>query len=375
MRYHHLPALAVSVALGLTLPAWAEDRSQRFLDLMSNLPQEIWANRSRSMPEFMDYGVAAQVTEVLVAAHPGKVNADARRITSGPFPSDTPEVADWSLTVGFGRDDILASVLTREGADSRLALLLTSDVMAGIAPALLATGYAQSEDRGYPAFWRTEEDNAFDLTLRNPDDPFASSVPLASRIALKGDVLLHASNWPGLDSLANAKGASPALQALASALDLPDWGERQVVQAIIFSDPSSFSPGFRLAEGLTPVEPPPGEVPYWSNLMLADLSDGTSDLTLIVLLYTSRSDAEAAAKAMETGLPAAAFQSFGDKTLGELAGTGTAIVAGDGPYLAIYALQTEPELRSAAFPRNRGYHILLTAAFTRELYLLGPAAP
>ncbi len=375
MRVRRLAVFALSAALLLAFPAASEDRGQRFLELMGHMPAEIWANRSPLVPEFLDYEAASHIVEQLGAAHPGKVKPDAQRIVSGPFPSDTPIDADWDRTVGFGRDDILATALARDGVDSRMALLLTPDGMAGVAPALLATGYTQSDDRGFPAFWRTAEDNGIDMTLRNRDDPFAASLPKSSRIALKGDVLLYASNWPKLDSMATAEGSNPVLKAFALALNMPDWGSGQVVQALIFSDPMAFSPGFRLAEGLTPVATPAGEVPYWSNMMVADLSDGASDLTLLVLLYTSRSDAESAARALETGLPDVAPPSFGNKTLGEVAGVGSAMVAGDGPFLAIYALQSEPDIRSSAFPSNRGYRVLSQASFMREIYMLGPTVP
>jgi hypothetical protein len=366
--------LAISIAFGLALPAASEERGQRFVDLMGNLPQELWANRSRSTPEFFDFEAAAKVVDRLRTTHPDKVKAGARRILTDLFPNASSD-ADWSLTVGFARGDLHAAVAVQEEGDRRTVLLLAPDVMAGVAPTLLANGYAQSDDRGFPAFWRTDGDNKIDMKLRNRDDPFAFPVPLSSRIALSGDLLLHSRNWPGLEALVADKAQSPVLGALASALDMPDWGERQVVQAILFSDPMEFAQGIRLGDGLNADAPPPGEVPYWSNLMLADLSDGASDLTLVVLLYTARSDAEAAAKAMQDGLPAAAPPSLKGKTLGEVIGAGRAMVAGEGPYLAIYATETEPDLEIVAFPRNRGYNVLLGAAFMRELYPLGPIAP
>ena len=111
------------------------------------------------------------------------------------------------------------------------------------------------------------------------------------------------------------------------------------------------------------------------NLLLADLSDGQSDLTLVVLLYAAKSDAKAAAQALEAGWDTAALASAGGRTLGDLAGSGTARVAGEGPFLAIYAVETKPEITAPDMLRNRGYHVLMTATYRRELFLLGPAMP
>jgi hypothetical protein len=368
-----LTALCLVLSL-LPGPVAAEERGERFLDLMSNLPQDVWSNRSRSIPEFFDFEAAATVVGVLATSHPGKVRADAQRVITGPFPN-APSNGDWSLTVGFARSDLRAAVAVQDEEDRRTVLFIKPDVVAAVAPALLAHGYVQSDDRGFPAFWRIADDFGFDMAFRNRDDPFAAGVPLSSRIALEGDMLLHARGWPGLQSMIAAKGPNTVLAAFASALNMPDWGDRAIVQTVIFSDPMLFAPGIRLGDGLNPVPPPPGEVPYWSNMMLADLSDGTSDLTLVVLLYIARSDAEAAAKAMQDGLASAILPSFGDKALAEVAGVGQAMVAGEGPYLAIYTIETDPDIRSDFFPSNRGYSVLLNAAFMRELYLLGPAMP
>jgi hypothetical protein len=371
VRSHHLPILALSVLLGFALPAASQERGQRFLDLMSNLLPELWTNRSQAIPEFFDFEVAAGVVESLAGAHPGKVDPGAKRILGGPFVMTSLD-PDWGQTVGFTQGDLRAAVTVQVKQEILSVLLLNTEVMNKVGPALLANGYTQSGDRGFPAFWRLADDFAFDMELRNSDDPFAADVPISSRIALEGDVLLHAHGWPGLESLVADHDQSPVLDSFASALNMPDWGERQLVQAIVFSDPVSFSPGFRIADGLTPVETPSGAVPYWSNMMLADLSDGASDLTLLVLLYAAKSDAESAAGALEAGFQAAALPSYDNKTLGEVVGAGTATVLGEGPYLAIYAVQTEPDIRSETFLSNRGYRILSRAASMRELYLLGP---
>lgn len=365
---------ALALSLVIATPTLAEERSARFVEMMGMLPGSVVSNRSAVTPEFFDFEVAARVVAAVASARPGEVRADARRILTGPF-AELPEGSDWTATVGFNAGDLRAAALVREPPDSRLALLLAAGVAPRVAPALVANGYTASEDHGLPAFWRGAKDFGMDLGARNPDDPFGFPLPKSSRIALVGDVLLQSASWPGLGSLVAATGPSPTVLALGRALDLPGWGDRALVQGIIFSDPASFNTGIRLDDSLTPETVPPGAVPYWSNLLLADLSDGQSDLTLVVLLYTARSDAETAAQALEAGWGAAVLPSFGDKTLAEAVGTGAATVAGDGPFLAIYAIETAPDVSAPGMLRNRGYHVLLNAAFMRDLPLLGPALP
>lgn len=374
MRKLGTMALALSLGAGLAGPGAAEDRSQRFVEMMGRLPQTLVESRSPVMPEFLDFEVAARVVAAAAAARPGDLRDDDRRLIGGPF-SDLPEASDWSGTVGFTAKDLRAAAFVQEPPDTRLALLLATEAAARVPAALAANGYTASEDRGFPAFWRGGADFAMDLGARNPDDPFGFPLPKSSRIVLDGDILLHSASWPGLESMVTATGAGPTVLALGQALDLPDWGDRGVVQAILFTDPAAFAPGFRLGEGLTPEATPPGAVPAWNALMLADLSDGISDLTLVVMAYATQTDAQAAAQALEANWATTALPSFGDMTLAETVGTGATVVTGDGPFLAIYAVETEPEIRSPGMLLNRGYHVLLTAAVMRELTILAPIQP
>ena len=374
MRAAQINALLLVMMQGVLTPATAEERGLHFLELMSSLPEVAFANGANGTPEFVDYEASARVVVKQATAQPGAAGEDARRITGGPF-ANAPLGANWAGTVGFGPEDLRAASFLRQPPDDRMALLLAPDSVERVGRALLANGYAASEDKGVPAFWRGDKDLALDLGARNPDDPFAFGIPISSRIALKGDLLLQAASWPGLQSMVASAEPGPVVAAFAQAVNLPDWGERELVQAMVFSDPMVFAPGFQLGAGLVPTEAPPGTVPYWSNLLLADLSDGQSDLTLVVLLYAAKSDAKAAAQALEAGWDTAALASAGGRTLGDLAGSGTARVAGEGPFLAIYAVETKPEITAPDMLRNRGYHVLMTATYRRELFLLGPAMP
>jgi hypothetical protein len=142
----------------------------------------------------------------------------------------------------------------------------------------------------------------------------------------------------------------------------------------VFSDPSDFAQPVRVIDAEKRLVAYPLGVPYWSNLMMADLSDGANDLSLIVLIYTARSDAEVAAATMQDALPTLGMLSYGGetKTLGGLIGTGRSLVMGDGPFAAVYAVETAPEIVSPRQVENRGYTVLMQAAVTRDLTILGP---
>jgi hypothetical protein len=362
------------IALCLPGTLAAEERSARFVELMTYLPSSVIANRSPQMPEFVDYEAASAVIDGLVAAGGNEVKPDARRSVSGPF-SKAPQGGDWKGKVGFSRADLLASVSTDDPENRAVVVLLQPEAIARVGPTLLANGYALDEARGFPAFWRGKDDLGFDPALRDKDDPFAYPIPKSSRIAVDGQVVLQSPTWPMVEAMWATSEASPALTAFGRVLDLADWGNRQLIHATVFSDPMTFAPGFRIGKDLTPVDAPPGGVPYWSNLMLADLGGADGDLTLVVVIYTARSDAEAAAAAMEAGLGALVLPSFGDKTLADLTAPGRGLVTGDGPYAAVYAVETETDARTPAIVLNRGYRVLTTAAFSRELPLLGVALP
>lgn len=359
---------------GIAMPGGAEDRSQRFVALMSRLPEGVLGAQSPTMPEFVDFEAARWVADMQAKAGPGAVEPASHRVLGGPF-ADQPKGADWTGTVGFAPTDLKAAALLRAPPDDAMALLLAAEAMPHVGPALLANGYTATEDKGFPAFWRGEKDLSVDLAATNPDDPFAFPMAKSSRIALVDDVLLQAASWPRLESLQASASTSPVLTALAMALDLPDWEERRLVQAVLVSDPMLLAPGIQMDESPMPTADPSGAVPYWSNLLLADLGGEGRDLTLIILLYVTQADAETAAKAMDKALGDEPLAAFGGQSLTDAIGPGTARVSGDGPYLAIYALETPPDVPSPGTLRNRGFDVLLRAIYQREFSVLGPALP
>lgn len=366
----HLFSAVLIGAIACGSSAWAETRSERFVDLMSFLPDVALGPAPSGQPEFVDFAAARAITEAYATAHPDALRPDALRIISGPF-GKAPQGQDWTTKVGFSTADLEAAAFIDAPPDRQLALLLSSEAIPRIAPALLANGYAQTEEPGFPAFWRGEDDYVFDMAWRDPADPFSVPVPKSSRIAFDGEVLLHSPSWPGLKALFATAETNPALTAFASVIDLPDWGDRKLVQAVIFSDPGLFVSSFTPDPALMPTPIEPKGIPAWHNLMLADLGSGTRDLTLVALLYPSKDDAEIAATTLNAefgGMPL--FTQ--NQTLAEATGPGSASVVGDGPFVTVYAIETEPQVATPGMLRNRAFQVLLNAAYSRALPLLAP---
>lgn len=355
--------LVLGFLLAAAMPAQAEDRSASFVALMSRLPDAATATGSPAIPEFVDLAATRQAVDRLVSAG-GGAETGTMRLYSGPF-ADAPFGEDWTPRVGFSREEVLAAARNGMPEDSGLVLLLDPAAVPRVGPALLANGYALTEHQGLAAYVRGEKDNSMDLANRAADDPFAYSIPKSSRIALEGEILLQAATWPMLAEMSKPDAGDTAITAFAAAIDLPDWGEHALLQASILSNPEALAAGAGDA----------GAMPAWTNLMLADLSDGKSDLTLLALAFPDKGDAETAAQLMGETLGGHVPGQKGDRTLADLTGPGRALVAGTGPFAAIYAIETAPDLMQSRLVQNRGYQVLFGAILRRELGLLVPATP
>ena len=61
--------------------------------------------------------------------------------------------------------------------------------------------------------------------VRSKDRPLAAyPLPVSSRIALDGEVLLQSPTWPMLEAMLATSETSLTLTAFGQVLDLPDWG-------------------------------------------------------------------------------------------------------------------------------------------------------
>jgi hypothetical protein len=352
-------------AICLATPLVAQDRSARFMALMGHLPDGATAHGAQTQPEFVDLEAAGQAVAALRSDGSGDIDERAYRALSS-WLAQVPEGEDWTPQVGFARRDVIAIAETGSIEERGRVLMLPAEVMPNIAPALLANGYAERAGAALPTYWRGEEDNAIDIANRQQDDPFAIPLPISSRVVLDGDLLIQSSSWSVLEAMVAAE-PDAVLATLAGVIDAPNWGERKLIAATIFSDPMQFA--------VRPPQAGPATigVPYWRAMMLADLSDGPNDLTLIVVIYDTKADAETAAQVMQDNLPGQPLFTLQDKVLGDLIGRGgQSMVMGTSPFAAVYAVETDAEIASPLFVNNRGFSVLMRAALTGDLPVLGP---
>jgi hypothetical protein len=365
-------ARTILLALCLATTAVAEERSTRFLALMGHLPEGVFAAGSAAQPEFVDLEAANAALMALRGAELGAIDANAYRVFSS-FLSDIPEGTDWTKRVGFVRENIVAIAESGDFNNRGKVLMLPPAVIPGIPPALFADGYTFAPNAAKLMYWRGEVDLAVDFARQSADDPFAFPLPISSRITFEGDLLLQSGSWPVLNAMHVGAEPIPVLTAFGQVIDAPEWGERRLIGAMVFSNPMQFLPRLPKTESAQQPPVPSGGLPYWRNLMFADLSDGPNDLTLIAVLFDSLADAETAASAMQEGLPSQPLFAVQGKVLADYIGTGgKSVIVGDGPYVAVYAFETAASIESPLFVSNRGYTFLMRAAMIGDLPLLGP---
>ena len=381
-----LRPLALALALALPATAQAETRSERFVDLMGRLPASVFANRSATLPAFADLEAARIVLTRLAETGQFTLSDSGLFFRVGPAPfRDIYPDADWTSTLGFSKEDLQAAAITNDSSIPATVLLLAPGVTATLGPVLLANGYADDDTHGFPAWWRLAEDGAMDLSLRNGYDPFASPIPYSSRIALSGDILLQSQTWPVLQEMMAQTGTNAVLATMGQVLDAPDWTDHLLVRATVFSDPIMFVPRLPLTlvpqDTLPTVEDvakemqamkPARSVPYWSNLLLADLSNGTSDLTLVVLIYPAQSDAQLATDILNEDLGGTVPLGANDTTVEQMAGPGRAMVMGSGPYAAVYVIETAPKALAPGLAGNHGYDRMTALLMRSGLPIFGP---
>ena len=380
-----LRPIAFALALALPATAQAETRSDRFVDLMGRLPESVFANRSSTLPAFADLEAARIVLTRL--SDTGQVTLSDSglffRVGPAPFRDIYPD-ADWTSTLGFSKEDLQAAAITNDSGTPATVLLLAPGVTTTLGPVLLANGYADDDTHGFPAWWRVAEDGAMDLSSRNGYDPFASSVPYSSRMAVSGDILFQSQTWPVLQAMMAQTGPNAVLTTMGEILDAPDWTDHLLVRATVFSNPLMFVPGLpttlMLQDTMPTVESvaqemeamkPARTVPYWSNLLLADLSNGASDLTLLVLIYPAESDAVLAADILNEDLGGTV--PLGSKeTFEQRVGPGRVKVMGSGPYATVYAVETAPKIFDRALADNKGYDRIGGWLMQSGLPIFGP---
>ena len=384
-------AACAILALCNPAAALAEDRSAVLMDLLSHVPTEAIESEPGDWSQIM----FADLTEAAQALQPAPAGIDAEGLAKiGPFarvfgPAELGHSAvsgmngAWEPLIGFGALDVEAAIGfgVSQPFDNAVLVRLDPEITDRVGPALLANGYAEETREGVTA-WARGEDYEIDRAFYNMANPFGGDMGRSSRVALEGNLLVQSAGWPLLQEVLGieAPKGHPDLPAFATALDSPDWGEAQLLQAAIL--PHQFD----LATGR-------GGMPPWRVGMLADLGTGREAVALALFSYSSRAEAEAAAKHMDTSwdepvaatnmevfltqmgepMDLEAFEapplqpSFLERT-GAVAITG---VAGDGPFVAWVALNTATAAEGNRI-RNPAFMALWMGVLDRNLTIFGP---
>ena len=387
----HTRVLATLLALSAQAMVLAEERSEVLMDLLSQVPTEA----IESEPGDWSQLIFADIAKAAQALEPAPAGIDAESMFRiGPFARvfAPPELGQsavagmdgtWESLIGFGALDVEAAVGFRVSRpfDSAVLIRLDHEVRDRVGPALLANDYAEETRDGVTA-WARGEDYELDRALFNMANPFGGDMGRSSRVALEGDLLVQSAGWALLQEVlgTEAPKGHPDLPAFAAALDSPDWGEAQLLQAAIL--PHQFD----LATGR-------GGMPPWRVGVLADLGTGSEAVAVALFSYSSRAEAEVAARHIDKSWnePVAAtnmevflsqpdgpmnleafeappaLPSFRERT-GAKAVTG---VAGEGPFVAWVALRTATAAEGNRI-RNPAFLALWIGVLDRNLTIFGP---
>lgn len=338
MRSARFPWLAMLLTAGLAnagapaaLAEEAATRSAAFVALAALAPTESFLPVEGGPLPLVQFGDRDAARHAL--AHPSpEVRPEAMArfkayVRLSLLPGDPEAIlpglqGGWPATAGFALDDA-AAWLTFSAPPNGLRLIRLDPGKAAAAMAALpGLGYAAETGTGGTILVRGDQDLAISLADRNPADPFGGALGKSSRVTRLGDVLVQAPSRTGvLAALSTAPKGHADLPALAVALDDPAFGAARLVQAFLV--PLDVQMG---RETL-----PAGDaLPVWSSLLLADLSDGTTDHAAAIFVFPSRAAAEAARATLTRTWADAAVDR--GRTLAKVVGPDPQFrITGDGP--------------------------------------------
>lgn len=282
---------------------------------------------------------------------------------------------EWESRVGFGPDRISAMLhLYQLPAQIIVLQLAAAHDLIAVKQALINDGYEARQLDAWSALSRGE-DMAIDLAARDPASPFGGQLGRSARIASDGSVLLYAPAWGPVEAVAEWSGATladlPNVAILLEVLDDQRWGDASLVQAMLWPVPwPAFDPTAGVIAGDDVSVPPDVGLPPWQLGVLADLSTGETDYTVVGLVYPDRATAEAAALPL---LDAWRGQrsSVTDETFAELTGgMAETYVVGDTPAALVLAIESPIDQMDVAL-RNVAHHALMTGYMMRDLSFLG----
>lgn len=303
------------------------------------------------------------------------------RIPSNVYRSLKNDDGTDGVGVGFIPAQNVETVLTIESPPRfEMILQLAPGEAANVQSALQDLGYTIEENSGVSAYTNGIADFAVDIENRNPMDPFSGQLGSSARVVFQDDLIIGTRSWPYMLMLAKPSEPEWIWEPLAHAIDEANLGEAVLLQAQVL--PSQIA----LTRGT------PSGIPPWNFAMLADLSDGTTDTTMALFVYLTKTDADRAAARLKEGwseplsvdpglVRPAPGQDFEEElrklqenspNLAELTeATPIVDVLGDGPFVTMLSLQTSPVIDNRQRPYNKGYQTIMNALYSAQLNLFG----
>lgn len=329
--------VAVFVLLaGLAMPAAAGEGTPDLATLLRLLPDA--GETTASAPVFGYVDLAAIATSAGVTAPASDADFTAldderrrawvdamRRIQAGP-----PDVVGYPVGVGRrAAGSVEALGINWFDIDAAMTFWQppsTVTVIAGptgfadpakVGPALTARGFAERQLDGF-AVWHRLDDNAMALGQKDDlaeGDFLLGRLPRASRVAVKGGIVVHASNWPALGMVAATEAGkmppSPAGRlsiAILGGIEQATGADLLQATAFMLRDiGSAEDPGGLFSEFVTApsfdldglrkaIDPgmPGPRLPLYPLAFLADMQDGADQLAVIALPYPDRESADEA---------------------------------------------------------------------------------
>lgn len=185
-----------------------------------------------------------------------------------------------------------------------------------------------------------------------------------------------------MELLANPSDPSWALEPLAQVIDAAELGDALLLQTQFLSPQAQM--GQSGSNG----------IPIWNSAIIADLSDGSIDTTMMLFVYVTKNDADRAAARIVEGwsepftIDSGFLKFFLDreqgpedeqttpqeisKSLSELIGADVLVrVFGEGPYVTTLTFQTPVARDSEERPYNKGLRFIAGLIYSEEISLFG----
>lgn len=235
----HIRHLALPLVL-IAAPVQA-DTADALRAVLAGIPQAT----GTFGPSFGDAEVAARV----IATQDMSERAALFGGAAGPFLLALPplgtidvqaDVADaWPARLGFGPEDVARMATWGDPPAVVTQLHLRPGAVAGVAPALVANGYAEAATDLGPVLMRGAGEFAISLADRDPSDPFGGRLGQSSRVVIAGDVVSRAAGMEPLQALAAGPwwDSRPDMAAALDALDGLAEGTG-ILRALVLDDPA-----------------------------------------------------------------------------------------------------------------------------------------